>query len=147
MSINIDYDSCQISPTEWKCPIDGCGNILSRKQTLKNHLRNIHESASKYTNWACCPYYWNLFKDFFLHTTSLNQSFKFHEILISNFSKVNVIKLKLFKIKIKTLRDTCISHVYKPSFSNIDILLCYHLEIIRGVGGLWTARCTPNIFC
>lgn len=38
----LDYEKCHISPKEWKCPIEACEKILSRRQTLQDHLGNIH---------------------------------------------------------------------------------------------------------
>lgn len=42
-----EIEACRISKNEWRCPAEGCNQILTRKQTLKSHLAAIHEVAGK----------------------------------------------------------------------------------------------------
>ena len=37
-----DLDACKEYEKAWKCPIDTCMKILTRKQTLQTHLSSIH---------------------------------------------------------------------------------------------------------
>ena len=46
--MNENLDDCYLSPNKWKCPVEECGKILSRKQTLKTHLKSIHDVNGMY---------------------------------------------------------------------------------------------------
>lgn len=42
---DIDLETCKVDDKTWNCPI--CYKCLSRKQTLKDHLWNIHKRKGK----------------------------------------------------------------------------------------------------
>lgn len=39
--------NCKQGENIWKCPFESCGKVLSRKQTLKSHIANLHNEEGK----------------------------------------------------------------------------------------------------
>lgn len=41
---SMDINACQIDEKKWQCPVEQCKKILSRKQTLIEHVISFHST-------------------------------------------------------------------------------------------------------